>query len=283
MWTSFLLLALGAPPASLELPAAEVDPQPSLAFVDSVRGCLVEAKSANFRVINRANHVNAREVARLCEVWRGHLRTTLCGKQDEVAWTFKCEIVVHGKKSDYLAASNLKEKKVPIRRIDLVAERDGTFVALPREMTEVVLADLLGGSAPPRWASDGIAILADSEENQKLHQQELQVAFDNQLDFPVIEILRTQKVPPKDRAAVFHGQSASLASFLVHRDKPEKFAKFISLAIDHGYDQALRDIYAIDGVAELERLWSADRPGALAFHGLRLALDEAVLHSLGAK
>ena len=282
MWTSFLLLALGAPPDSLDLPDAEAQVQPS-AFVDSVRGCLVEAKSANFQVINRANHINAREVARLCEAWRGHLRTTLCGKQDELAWTVKCNVIVHGKMSDYLAASNLKDKKTSIRRIDLVAERDGTFTALPRQMTEIVLADLLGESTPPRWASEGMAILADSEEKQKLHQQELQAAFDAQLDFPVIDILRAQNAPPQDRVAAFSGQSASLASLLLHRDKPEKFARFIALATDHGYDRALRDIYAIDGVAELERLWSADRPGALAFHGLRLALDEAALHPLGAK
>ena len=47
--------------------------------------------------------------------------------------------------------------------------------------------------------------------------------------------------------------------------------------MEKGYDQALRDVYAIDGVAELERLWSADRQGAIAFHGMRFALDDETL------
>ena len=51
--------------------------------------------------------------------------------------------------------------------------------------------------------------------------------------------------------------------------------QFIRRSQDTGYDRALCDIYHLDGVAELERLWNQDRYGGSNYHGLRLTLDNA--------
>ena len=43
-------------------------------------------------------------------------------------------------------------------------------------MTHVVLADLLNGRQPPRWADEGMAILADTRDKQLLHERDLTAA-----------------------------------------------------------------------------------------------------------
>ena len=53
----------------------------------------------------------------------------------------------------------------------------------------------------------------------------------------------------------FYGQSASLTTFLIERDSPERFVEFIEKATMLGYDAALQKCYGIDGVAELDRQW----------------------------
>ena len=120
-------------------------------------------------------------------------------------------------------------------------------------------------------------MLGDSQEKQKLHQQDLEAAFGQGWHFRAADLMTMQGYPQPHRLGAFYGQSASLTSYLAHRDQPAKFVTFLQGSLEKGYDQALRDVYAIDGVAELERLWSADRRAAIAFHGMRLTLDEEVL------
>jgi hypothetical protein len=123
-------------------------------------------------------------------------------------------------------------------------------------------------------------MLNDSQAKQKLHQQDLAAAFDQGLHFRAVDLMTMQGYPEPHRMGAFYGQSASLTAYLAHRDQPAKFVTFVKGAMEKGYDQALRDVYAIDGVAELERLWSADRDAAIAFHGVRLALDDEVLRRI---
>ncbi|MCE9525740.1 MAG: hypothetical protein K8R36_06770 [Planctomycetales bacterium] len=271
MWSAVLLFTLAAAP------------------VPEVQGTAQEAFTENFRVTATGNP-DARTVAKLCEAWRTHLRVTWCPKPEVFVWTTKCDIVVHATKTSYVAAVgrgaertagssliDFKDKQVSLRRIDLLAEGGRGLAALPHEMTHVVLADLFGGRQPPRWADEGIAMLGDSKEKQKLHQQDLEAAFGQGLHFRAVDLMTMQGYPQPHRMGAFYGQSASLASYLAHRDQPAKFVTFLKGSMEKGYDQALRDVYAIDGVGELERLWAADRQAAIAFHGMRLTLDEEVL------
>ena len=73
----------------------------------------------------------------------------------------------------------------------------------------------------------------------------------------------------------FYGQSASLTAFLAHRDDPAKFLEFLRRALDGGYDAALKQVYAIDHVGELERLWREQRLAwRSGYHGVRLTIDQ---------
>jgi hypothetical protein len=91
--------------------------------------------------------------------------------------------------------------------------------------------------------------------------------------------------PHPSRIPAFYGQSASLTAFLALRDDPSRFIDFLQKSLDQGYDRALRDVYAIDNVGQLERLWHEQRAAWQGgYHGVRLALDEAAVGTdLGAE
>ena len=152
-------------------------------------------------------------------------------------------------------------KQVSHRQIDFRGDSQHGAAALPHEMTHVVLADLLGGCQPPRWADEGMAILADPQNKQQLHQRDVQAAQASRLAFRAVELLTIDQYPHPSRVPAFYGQSASLTAFLVEHDDPATFVSFLrdAVSLGYGHDAALREHYDIDNVAALEKLWHKDR------------------------
>jgi hypothetical protein len=252
-------------------------------------GCQWQATSANFTVRNYHAAQDARRVAEHCEHWRAKLQRYWCAEERE-AWTPKCEVVVHASKGTYLAAvgagasatfgSSLiqfgSDKQVSRRVIDYRGDSAHGFAAVPHEMTHLVLADLLDGRQPPRWADEGMAILADSHEKQLLHERDLTQGLASRTAFRVAELMTQGDYPQATRIAAFYGQSASLTALLAKRDDPSRFIEFLRRSFEVGYDQALRTVYHVDNIVELERLWQEQRLAwQSGYHGVRLAIDEA--------
>lgn len=184
------------------------------------------------------------------------------------AWQPKCDLVLHATSAAYqravpggqqTAGSGLIEVeggKVVRRRIDIRADRPGWFdAALGHELTHVVLADLFPDGAVPAWADEGMAVLSDPSPKQDLHLRDLRLARQQRATYRLVELFALDGYPPAERHATFYGQSASLVRFLVARGTPEQFARFVRTASDHGHDRALREIYGMQGVEELERRW----------------------------
>lgn len=184
------------------------------------------------------------------------------------AWQPKCDLVLHATSAAYLRAVPGGEQtagcglietqggKVVRRRIDLRADRAGWYdAALAHELTHVVLADLFPDGAVPAWADEGMAVLADPSPKQNLHLRDLHLARQQRATFRLVELFALEGYPAADRHATFYGQSASVVRFLVARGTPEQFARFVRTASDEGHDRALREIYGMQGVAELERRW----------------------------
>jgi len=256
----------------------------------SIGGDARRAESPSFVVVSHARQHDARATARACECWRKSLRAHWCSGSDEGVWSPKCEIVIHPGSQSYLAvvgaggtqtfASSLiefaRDKKVSKRRIDLRGDGQLGMAALPHEMTHVVLADLLGGVQPPRWADEGMAMLADTPSKQSLHERDLREGLNRGLAFSAAELVTTDTYPHPSRVPAFYGQSASLTAFLVTRDKPSKFIDFLRATQEHGYDQALQGTYDIQSLRELERLWHAHRQQLQSNpREVLLALDQA--------
>jgi hypothetical protein len=247
---SLALLATG------ELPASSAE---QLGSTVEATGSQWQANSANFVVRNRHSSHDARQVAEHCERWRSKLQKYWITERQDV-WETKCEVVVHANSSSYLAAvgvggrqtfgSSLVKfgsgKEITQRLIDFRGDSVHGLAAVPHEMTHVVLADLLGGRQPPRWADEGMAILADSHEKQMLHERDLT-----------------------------HGL-ANRTACLAKRDDPAKFVEFLRRSLDDGYDKALRDVYHLDNIGEFEQLWRDQRlVWKSGYHGIRLAIDNA--------
>ena len=276
---NLLLLCLALSVDGESSPAAITTP--AVAITGNAR----QASSANFEVVGSSATVPATEVAALCERWRAKLQTYWL-QETTAAWSPKCKVVVHGSRSGYLAAVGrgseasrgssyieFKAKQVSVRQIDLLGVQDLGLTALAHEMTHVIFADCFQGRQPPRWADEGAAMLADTHEKQQLHQRDLETSVAQRIDFRVGELFAAEQYPLPHRVPGFYGQSVSMTAFLARRDDPAKFVTFIRLALDHGHDRALRDVYGFTGTAELEREWLAHRHGARGFHGLRLTLD----------
>jgi hypothetical protein len=255
-----------------------------------VAGQVARADSSCFTVTSLTRQYDARTIARDCECWRKSLQSHWCSDSKASDWTPKCEIVIHPSRQSYLAAVGAggaqtyasswivfgRDKKVSKRRIDLRGDGQLGIAAIPHEMTHVVLADLLGGEQPPRWADEGLAMLADTERKQSLHERDLRDGLSRGLAFSAAELVATDRYPHPSRVPTFYGQSVSLTAFLVTRDQPSKFIEFLRGTQEYGYDVALQKHYGIPSLRELERLWLAHRRSLHADpKEARLVLDQA--------
>lgn len=280
VFCSLILLAAGDTAVSAE-PERQVAP--------AVQGTQWHATSENFTVRNQHPSHDARQIAEHCERWRTKLQKYWTASQRS-AWVPRCEVVVHANSTSYLAivgqggrqtfGSSLVKfgpnKEVARRLIDFRGDHVHGLAAVPHEMTHVVLADLLDGRQPPRWADEGMAILADSHEKQLLHERDLTQGLASRTAFRVTELMSVETYPLPARMAAFYGQSASVTACLAKRDDPARFVEFLRRSLDDGYDKALRDVYHLENTTQLEKLWNDQRIAWRGgFHDVRLAIDEA--------
>lgn len=227
------------------------------------------SESDSFVVVSNSSAHIAERTAELCESWRVWLVSKWWQGADDVAWSPKCEVFVHGCRRSYLAAVGAggaqtyascqiefaKDKSAVRRKIDVCGDGQLGIAALPHELTHLVLADLFDGRQPPRWADEGLAVLADSRSKQLLHQRDLVQAMSRRSEFRLIELVSIETYPHPSRIPAFYGQSASLAAFLLKRGDGPTLIQFVKCTQDIGYDQALRQVYAIEDLNHLERLW----------------------------
>ena len=276
MWMTMALVALAADPGRID-------------------GDQFNARSQHFVVTNHSARYDARQIAEHCERWKAKLQTYWCGEPCEESWTPACEVVVHSGSASYLATvgrgasqtsgssfinfapvEGSSERRVSRRRIDLRGDGIDQTSALPHELTHIVLADLLGGRQPPRWADEGMAILADTFEKQMLHERDLNHGLASRQAFRMVDLLTMDSYPAPSRIPAFYGQSASLTAALAQRDEPAKFVLFLRRSLDAGYDRALREVYEIQSVSQLEQFWYQQRQTRrTGYHGVRLTLEDS--------
>lgn len=234
------------------------------------RWYVVETQS--FRVCSDESQSTAESLARHAEALRAELLPKWTGqKRAAEQWAPKCQIVLHATQQSYVAAvgrgsertlgsSLVKAEggKILKRRIDLLGGTTNFLsAALPHELTHVVVKDRFTQDWIPRWADEGIAVLADPPAKQGRHRNDLRNALVSGTTFEAGALLALDDYPRPDRFGVFYGQSASLAEYLLNRKTPADFLEFIERARVAGYDTALQTCYDISNVRELDRVWRA--------------------------
>ena len=231
VWLSFQAVLFSSCACSFSsLPALSLTHAPLLNAERSLNSCPVECsyrngswtvvETANFQVYCQKPEASAKKLAQHAESLRSNFFSKWLGQTAPEKWCPKCKILLYTKQRSYVAAvgrgsertvgSSLVEVdhgKITSRQIDLLEEStDYLYAALPHELTHVVLKDKLANGIP-RWADEGMAILADTPAKQQRHNNDLQDAVAHRTTFHAAELLLMESYPPPAKFGVFYGQS----------------------------------------------------------------------------
>ena len=227
-------------------------------------------ETANFRIMHR-DPALAERVAKVAEQYRAEQQKRWVGNDRPVElWKPACEIYLFPTAREFARATDqpetsqgfstmgVLEDKVVSRRINLPANRPELIEdVLPHEITHVVLADLFIDRQIPRWADEGMAILAEPLEIQQ-RRRDLSETIAKGANLFKLQQLMTRNDYPANQYWPLYQRSASVTHFLVARSNPRTFVSFVRAAKRDGYETALRKFYRIESFDELQRLWIAD-------------------------
>jgi hypothetical protein len=147
--------------------------------------------------------------------------------------------------------------RIVSRRVNLRADHPQLLAAiLPHEVTHVVLADLFTQKQIPRWADEGMAVLAEPLAEQVNRASELSEPLREGRVFKLSELMAID-YPSADAWNLYYAQSVSLTQFLVEQGGPEQFISFVRGAQRKGIEVALRETYHIEDFADLESRWQS--------------------------
>lgn len=182
-------------------------------------------------------------------------------------WEPKCDVYLYPTPADFARMTGQPETspgfstmgigggKVVARRVNLRADHPQLIAAvLPHEVTHVVLADVFPDQQVPRWADEGMAVLAEPAAEQAGRCSELGGPLAENQVFP-LETLMTTDYPDAKDWNLYYAQSVSLTSFLMAQGTPAQFVAFVKDAQQRGPDTALRATYRIAGFKDLDMRW----------------------------
>lgn len=239
---------------------------PTQAATAAIRHTETASESANFRLVHSQSREFAEQMLQLAEQ---HRRSAFAKFASPHAgpWPVACEVVLHATGADYAKAtgqpanspghSTIKSQagRVTSRRIDLRADDpDLLGCVLPHEITHVVLGDLFPDEPLPRWADEGLAVLA--EPRAKVDRYTLTMIHNRRQGklVPLDRLLATRDYPDPAWLTVFYVQSVSVVEYLVNLRDPAAFVAFCR-DLPNGTDAALQRHYHIRHVAELQERW----------------------------
>ncbi len=139
---------------------------------------------------------------------------------------------------------------LPTKKVRLSLGRPDLLNTVTHEVAHMVQHEAFAGVRLPRWAGEGLAMVADGRPDR--WARVLQAGHSA---YPLRILLRSGY--PRRNARVFYAQSLSLTRFLLARGGRGRLKAFIYQAARQGYDRALHDNYGLASVAQLERAWKA--------------------------
>jgi hypothetical protein len=263
------LLAGEATRVDAQAQDSPIEPSRDVVLLAVRQSDLFVVETPNFRISSRLNSVDSIACAQRCETLRLELQTKWLPENAPAIWTPKADVVIHRTFDEFRAALGANSSgasgcvtvkqehgRVIQRRIDLRGDvPDWISSALSHELTHLIIADHFGGRTIPRWADEGMAVLAESSEKRA----EREKAAAGRASLPLSQLLCAEVYPTESERAAFYAESASLTEFLVRRGGCGRFVKFIKQARSDGYERALKENYGLDAVCALDREWKSQK------------------------
>jgi hypothetical protein len=248
-------------------PAAQVQTQAPPAQAQAARaGSWQILTTPNFRIMH-ANPELAQQVARVAEATRDEQGRRWLGAAGKRPWSPKCDLYLYptaslfsrmtGQPEDSpgFSTMGLNGGQVVARRVNLRADQPNLVHAIvPHEVTHVVLADAFPNEPIPRWADEGLAVMAEPPAEQTLRASDLAGPLAAGRVYRVQDLM-TIDYPDGQYWPLYYAQSISLTRYLVELDSPERFVQFLRGCQQDSVDAQLRHHYHIDGMADLQRRW----------------------------
>lgn len=223
-------------------------------------------ETGSFRIRHTGQAALAEKLGEIAEAKRAEIFSRWSGPPAG-SWKPKCDIVLHPNGESLAKATqqppqatghalvNLEEGVAQSRRIDLRADDPGVLDnALPRELTHVILADLFPTKAPPRWAIEGMAVLATTDAEQDRYLRTAKRCREAGELLPLPRLMQA-KEPPREGVTGFFAGSVSLVEFLVQWKGEKAFTSFLRDCQRYGIPSAMKRQYGVDDAHELEETW----------------------------
>lgn len=223
-------------------------------------------ETKNFR-IHHVDPTLAQEVAQAAEVARDEQVKRWMGGPTATTWTPRCDVYVYPtaqvfsrmtgqtEESPGFSTMGMNAGRIVTRRINLRADHPNLVVAiLPHEVTHVVLADLFPSQQIPRWADEGMAVLAEPHSEQRLRAADLDKPLTSGQLFKLNELM-VMDYPDGKFWSLYYAQSVSLTRFLVDQGSPAQFIQFVQGAQQRGFESELKRLYKINGFDDLQKRW----------------------------
>ncbi|HTU21412.1 MAG TPA: hypothetical protein VMG10_25470 [Gemmataceae bacterium] len=225
------------------------------------------AETVNFRLCHQGTRSLAEAVLQKAERTRSAQQKKWFGRVG-ADWNPKCRIVLYPSGEDYSQATGApvnpagghtdvraEEGRVLSRCIHLHGMRSFLLKGVvPHEVTHAVLAGRLGSGQVPRWADEGMAILAEAQAQIDVHFRYLPRWRADDALFSMRALVEMRDYPEPRSVGAFYAQSVSLVDFLTREKGAPHFAAFVRDGDRDGYAASLRKHYGWS-FAELERRW----------------------------
>jgi hypothetical protein len=243
-------------------------PTAAASAVPAPEANLAPVETANFRVIH-SDRALAERVAQAAESARESQMKRWTGSSHPASWSPRCDVYLYATAKTFsretgqpaespgFSTMGLNSGKIIARRINLRADHPNLVKAiLPHEVTHVVLADLFPHQQVPRWADEGMAVLAEPASEQNVRANDLEDPLATGRLFKVNDLM-VMDYPDGQYWGLYYAQSVSLTRFLVESGTPSQFIKFVQTAQRTGFETALKQVYEIGGYADLQSRWLA--------------------------
>jgi hypothetical protein len=252
----------GTPAERSATPRTRIDRKPTKL------GNWLVLETTNFRILY-ADYDLAEQVAHAAEAAREAQTKRWTGKSPRGPWTPRCDIYLYPtgqilsrmtgqpEESPGFSTMGMNGGQIIARRINLRADHKNLVNAIvPHEVTHVVLADLFPHKQIPRWADEGMAVLAEPHTEQRIRVADLDEPLSSGRLFELGDLMQMD-YPDGRYWALYYAQSVSLTRFLVDQGTPAQFIEFVRGIQRSDHQSELRRIYKIDGFPDLQKRWVA--------------------------